>query len=131
MERIDPPNAFEPCAYEKKVIAKRLRDEQTPAERVLWQKLRANRLANLHFRRQHVICGFIVDFYCRPLSLVVEVDGLVHNEQKEYDRERDAILTAAGMTVIRFTNDQVLNDMRTVLSQVQTSAERLRTRTEE
>ena len=118
MERADLPSIYKRCAYEKKVIAKRLRIEQTSAEVVLWDKLRANRLTNLHFRRQHVLCGFIADFYCRSAGLVVEVDGQIHEEQLEYDRERDAILEAAGINVIRFSNDRVLTAIDSVLAEI-------------
>ena len=63
--------------------ANELRREMTAAERRLWNCLRANRLAGLHFRRQQVIDGFIVDFYCHASALIVEVDGPVHEEQTE------------------------------------------------
>ena len=118
MERNDLPSIYKRCAYEKKVIARQLRDEPTPAEVALWNRIRANRLANLHFRRQHVLFGFIADFYCRSAGLVVEVDGQIHEEQLEYDRERDAILEAAGINVIRFSNDRVLTEIDSVLTEI-------------
>src|SRR5215207_3725346 len=84
-------------AREKVERAKALRREMTPAERRLWQQLRDHRLAGLRFRRQQVVNGFIVDFYCHAAALVVEVDGSVHSEQAEYDAERDRILAARGL----------------------------------
>src|SRR5438105_4830960 len=75
-------------------LAKKFRREMTCAEKRLWQHLRANRLAGLHFRRQQVIDGFIVDFYCHSVRLIIELDGPVHEKQIESDRERDAALTA-------------------------------------
>ena len=90
----------------------------TPAERRLWQQLRANRLDNWHFRRQQIIAGFIVDFYCHRAKLVIEVDGPIHDKQQEADAEREAILRALGLTVLRFTNRQVMNDMPAVLSNI-------------
>ncbi|RMD61118.1 DUF559 domain-containing protein, partial [Candidatus Parcubacteria bacterium] len=72
--------------------AKAMRRNMTPAEKRLWSVLRRNQLDGLHFRRQQIIDGFIVDFYCHAAGLVVEVDGPAHEMQKEYDAERDRIL---------------------------------------
>jgi very-short-patch-repair endonuclease len=74
--------------------AKELRRRMTPEEEVLWKALQANRLGGLHFRRQQIISGFIVDFYCHAAKVIVEVDGIVHERQAQADRERDQILTA-------------------------------------
>ena len=98
--------------------ARELRQKMTPAERELWQKLRANRLDGWHFRRQQIIDGFIVDFYCHQAGLVIEIDGPIHAEQREADAEREAVLRARGLTVLRFTNREVMNRMRTVLSAI-------------
>lgn len=98
--------------------ARDLRRQPTPAERLLWEQLRAHRLAGLHFRRQQVIHGFILDFYCHARRLVVEVDGAVHEGQAEYDAERDRILAASGLRVLRVTNDEVLHDLPRVLERV-------------
>src|SRR5439155_23770635 len=69
-------------------LAVKLRHEMTPQELLLWQRLRAGRIEGLHFRRQQVIEGFVVDFYCDAAGLVVEVDGAVHAKRQEYDAER-------------------------------------------
>src|SRR5262245_22472271 len=98
--------------------AKELRRDMTAAERTLWQELRANRLARFHFRRQQVIAGLIVDFYCHSKSLVIEVDGPVHEQQRSYDDARDQILRDSGFTVLRFNNEQVTNDLPDVLRQI-------------
>jgi very-short-patch-repair endonuclease len=90
--------------------ARRLRREPTPAERALWQHLRASRLSGLRFRRQQVIRGFIGDFFCSAAELVVEVDGPVHHTEREYDLERDMILGEMGLRVLRFANSAVLKD---------------------
>ena len=103
---------------EKLRRAQELRRNMTPAEQVLWQKLRANRLDGWHFRRQQVIVGFIVDFYCNPARLAVEVDGPVHLQQAQADQERDQALAAAGVQVLRLTNDQVLNDLPSALAAI-------------
>jgi len=66
---------------EKRELATQMRREMTASENLLWQHLRANRLDGLHFRRQQVVDGFMVDFYCHAARLVVEVDGAVHARQ--------------------------------------------------
>ena len=97
--------------------ARTLRRNMTPAEKVLWQELRGNKLGS-HFRRQQVIAGFIVDFYCHSAGLVIELDGEIHQEQQEYDARRDKILGNMGLHVVRFSNDEVLINMPKVLIQV-------------
>ena len=96
---------------EKLQLARQLRQEMTAAESLLWRHLRGGRLRGLRFRRQQAIDGFVADFYCHPARLVVEVDGPVHARQQEYDSERDAILGAHGLTVLRLTNHEVLADL--------------------
>lgn len=88
----------------------------TPEETILWKHLRTNRLGGFHFRRQQVICGFIVDFYCHAVSLVVEVDGGVHDDKREQDFERDRIMTERGFTVIRIHNEEVTGNLAGVLA---------------
>ena len=90
----------------------------TRPERVMWTHLRAHRLSGLHFRRQQVIDGFIVNFFCAQARLVIEVDGKVHNRQLEYDRRRDGILSRRGLRVLRFTNRQVMGDLTRVLDAI-------------
>ena len=89
--------------------AKELRREMTPAEKILWEELRANKLG-VHFRRQQVIQGFIVDFYCHRAGLVIEVDGDIHDLQQEEDERREKVLSALGLRVVRFRNDEVMSD---------------------
>ena len=98
--------------------AKEMRRAMTPAEERLWAALRRNQLDGLHFRRQQVISGFIVDFYCHAAGLVVEVDGPIHNEQAERDAERDRILTSRGLRVLRFKNEQVMQELEEVLRMI-------------
>jgi very-short-patch-repair endonuclease len=109
------------ASSEKRQRARELRREQTEAERTLWRHLRANALDGLHFRRQQPIAGFIVDFYCHSVRLIVEVDGDVHDAQPAYDAERDAILTGGGYRVLRFSNAQVRTDLNAILTQVTTA----------
>jgi len=101
--------------------AKELREQMTPAERVLWEKLRANRLNGLHFRRQHPISKYIVDFYCHQYQIVIELDGEVHQEkdQRERDKGREEELKDLGIRILRFSNDSVIYDMEYVLGEIQ------------
>ena len=92
---------------EKLQRARELRRDMTPAEKVLWQELRANKLG-VHFRRQQVIAGFIVDFYCHKAALAIELDGVIHENQQEEDARRDKVLSKLGLRVVRFRNDAVL-----------------------
>jgi very-short-patch-repair endonuclease len=98
--------------------AKLFRRDMTPAERLLWARLRRSQLRGLHFRRQQVIDGFIVDFYCTTAGLVVEVDGPVHDTQPEYDAERGAILTAHGIRILRVSNEDVQQRVEAVLVRI-------------
>ncbi len=107
---------------EKKERAKQFRQEMTPAETALWQRLRTNKLDGLHFRRQQVIGGLIADFYCHEASLVIEVDGVVHDTQADADRERDRILTARGLHVLRLTNTQILRELPACLDAIRAAA---------
>src|SRR5258706_6976758 len=82
---------------EKRERSRELRQTMTEAEHLLWEQLRGGRLGGLKFRRQQVIDGFIVDFYCHRAGLVVEVDGAIHQQQQQYDLERDQVLSGRGL----------------------------------
>ena len=97
---------------------RRLRREQTPAENLLWQSLRAKRLNGAKFRRQHPIGDHIVDFCCLRHRLVIEVDGGQHAEETQKDDARTARLEAHGFKVIRFWNDDVLRNLEGVLTSI-------------
>lgn len=97
--------------------AKELRRKMTPAEKLLWREIRANKLG-VRFRRQQVIAGFIVDFYCHQASLVVEVDGDIHDLQKEEDERREKVLSALGLRVVRFRNDEVGRNLSAVVGRI-------------
>ncbi|MBO9368492.1 MAG: DUF559 domain-containing protein, partial [Chloroflexi bacterium] len=101
-----------------KPYAREMRKNPTPAEDALWQHLRLNQLG-VKFRRQHAIGPFIVDFYAREARLIIEVDGPIHEKQKEYDEMRQAYLESLGYRVVRFTNEQVLQNMDAVLAVLQ------------
>ncbi|MEW6093688.1 MAG: endonuclease domain-containing protein [Chloroflexota bacterium] len=115
IENIIPGQKISP---EKLQLARQLRQEMTPAERKLWQALRGNRLGGFHFRRQQIIAGFIIDFYCHAAGLVIELDGDVHSQQEEYDTERDATLVAMGLRVVRIRDERVETDFNKVVQEI-------------
>jgi very-short-patch-repair endonuclease len=88
-----------------------LRHDPTAPEKLLWSVLSGRKLDGLKFRRQHPIEPYIVDFYCADDSLVVELDGQSHNESEEYDQRRSEFLASLGLSVIRFTNDEVVSNL--------------------
>jgi len=90
----------------------------TLAEKCFWNAVKTDRFMGLHFRRQQIIHGFIADFYCEELNLVVEIDGGIHEEQKDYDKLRDQIINQYGIKVIRFANEEVVNKNDWVLSKI-------------
>lgn len=94
-----------------------LRKESTRTEKILWEFLRNNQLGS-KFRRQHVIDNFIVDFVNLEHKLIVELDGEVHDFQKERDAERTEIFENMGFRVIRFANSEVLNNINFVVSEI-------------
>ena len=100
---------------EKRQIARNMRRNMTVAEAALWSRLRGGALGT-HFRRQQNIAGFIADFYCHAAALVMEVDGPAHDAA--YDTERDRIFAGHGLTVVRVTNQQVLEEIDWVLEKV-------------
>ena len=93
----------------------------TPSEKLLWKYLSNRGLIGAKFRRQHPVGGFIIDFYCSAARLGVEVDGEIHADRVEYDREREAVLNSRGIRIIRFKNDQVLNSLDSVLKVIKNS----------
>jgi very-short-patch-repair endonuclease len=102
--------------------ARELRKSPPPEERILWSRLRAGRLGGLHFRRQQVISGFIVDFYCHHAALVIELDGPIHDES--YDSERDNVLESLDLQVLRFKNEMIHSNLADVLKAIESAAQR-------
>ena len=92
----------------------------------MWTILRDRRLRDLKFRRQFPIDPFIADFCCWEIRLVVELDGEVHAEQAERDRERDAYIRGLGFTVMRFPNERVFGDVTGVIEEILAFARRKR-----
>ena len=98
--------------------AKQLHREMTPAEAKLWPHLRAHRMGDVHFRNQHAIGNYIVDFCAPRKKLIMEWDSSQHLEQEEYDEERSAFLESKGYRVLRFWNNDVTNNIDQVLTEI-------------
>jgi very-short-patch-repair endonuclease len=97
-----------------------LRHRMTDAEKLLWDKIKNRKLQGLKFRRQHPIHYYIGDFYCHEKRLIVEVDGGIHLDAavKEHDVNRTAEFDRLGITVIRFTNEQIFEHLEHVLNEI-------------
>jgi very-short-patch-repair endonuclease len=100
--------------------AKNLRRNETPAEKILWQYLRNRQLNGMKFRRQHPIDKYVLDFYCHERKLAIELDGGIHDEKmnKLYDQARTTDLNDEGIQVIRFRNEEVLNNVTAVIKRI-------------
>ena len=95
--------------------AKELHRNMSPAETKLWKHLRAHQMSDVHFRNQHAIGNYIVDFCAPRKKLIIELDGSQHLEQKEYDEERTKYLESRGYRVLRFWNNDVMNNTEAVV----------------
>jgi very-short-patch-repair endonuclease len=103
-----------------KPFSRSLRSNMTDAEKLLWSKIRRKQLKGLQFYRQKIIGNYIADFYCPKLKPVIEVDGGQHYsaEGRENDRVRDNYMTGAGITVIRFSDRDVLKNLEGILEEI-------------
>ncbi len=99
-------------------MQRKLRKEMTDAERILWRVLRAKQMAGFKFRRQHPYNDFILDFVCLERRIVIEVDGGQHDVQAEADMIRTDKLTRSGFRVLRFWNNEVINQLEGVKEKI-------------
>ena len=103
-------------------LCRKLRKNQTNAEKIFWENVRNRKFENKKFTRQHSIRFkinsekkfFIADFFCAEKRLIVEIDGSIHKQQKGYDENRTYLLNSLGYRVIRFKNGEILNDINSV-----------------
>ena len=109
-------------SYNKRLkpLSRRLRSNMTDAERLLWSKIRRKQLKGLQFYRQKIIGDYIDDFYCPDVKLVIEVDGGQHysDEGRKNDLMRDAYMAGEGITVVRFSDRDVLKNLKAVLEEI-------------
>ena len=104
---------------ELRTLARNNRKKLTRTEARLWYEYLSKRPLGLKFLRQKPIGRFIVDFYCSEILLVIEIDGSSHNDRKSYDEERDHEIIKLGIKTIRYTDKQVLNDLKTVIKEIE------------
>jgi leucyl-tRNA synthetase len=115
------------------LLARDLRKNQTPAEKILWEMLRKKQVIGYKFLRQHPIFYhldgnwvdfYIADFYCSELKLIIELDGPIHDNNKEYDFERDSKLMNKGIQIVRIKNEE-LKDIDLTMSKINSGIKRL------
>lgn len=107
-------------------IVRELRKKSTPAEKIFWEKVKAHRFLGLKFKRQEPIffdydntkCFFVADFICLNNKTVIEIDGRIHDHQKDHDLIRDDILNKLGYRVIRIKNEEIIKDAEIVLDKI-------------
>lgn len=97
-----------------------LRRDQTPTERMLWRYLQRKQILGLKFRRQHGFGCYVMDFYCPTIRLCIEIDGEVHNDEKvkKKDEDRTTFLNSKGITVLRFSNEEIEKNCQQVAEQI-------------
>ncbi|MFH1683966.1 MAG: endonuclease domain-containing protein [Candidatus Margulisiibacteriota bacterium] len=103
----------------KKQFARTLRKEQTKAEKIVWELIRKRKFKNFKFRRQHVVEGFILDFFCHELRLGIEIDGGIHLKRKDYDEMRQEIIELEDIKIIRITNKEIAENKRSILKRIE------------
>jgi very-short-patch-repair endonuclease len=101
-------------------LARDLRKKPTPAEAMFWAALRECKMDGIRFHRQRALGRYILEFYAPSVGIVIEADGGIHQkaDQAAYDRERDLFLTSRGLRVIRFTNQQILENLEYCLAEI-------------
>ncbi|UAM97224.1 dihydropteroate synthase [Polaribacter litorisediminis] len=125
-KKIDYRKLADPILYDRlKEFAKEMRNKPTEAEKMLWNVLSNKQLDEHKFRRQHIIGPYITDFICLKLKLVIEIDGLIHQlpENKENDKQRTEWLESKGLSVVRFTNEDVLFNLDKVIEVIRKNAQ--------
>jgi very-short-patch-repair endonuclease len=107
--------------------ARELRNSMTDSEKRLWYLIRNRQIDGYKFRRQHPVNQFIVDFYCVELKLSIEIDGSIHlnPEQNERDEQRTKIINSLGIIELRFSNEEVNNNSTFVIQSLRTSIAKL------
>ncbi len=105
--------------------AKRLRGRLSLPEGLLWRRIKASQFQGLHFRKQHPLGPYVLDFYCDALKLCIEVDGGFHGteDRPERDARRDAWLSRQGICTLRISARTVLRDMEATLLMIQAASE--------
>jgi very-short-patch-repair endonuclease len=122
----DSDTPFLPYDRTLREFCAQYRRRQTPAEKYLWELvLRKKQMLGLKFTQQKPLGNFIVYFYCSKILLVIEVDGEYHEKQREYDQQRTRFLHLYGITIIRFSNKEVTDDIKIVRKKIETVCRKL------
>lgn len=131
-EGLDLDLPFIPYKKNLTTLARENRKNPTAAEKHIWQQLlRLRQSSNYKFLRQKPIGGYILDFYCAALQLAIEIDGDSHAEREEYDAERTRFLNACGIQVLRYNNDDVLQNITGVYEHLSSTIANLTSKTHE
>jgi very-short-patch-repair endonuclease len=93
------------------LLARKFRNNMTLPERLLWEELKDRKLCGLKFRNQHPVYRYILDFYCHEKSLAIEIDGLIHEERKDYDLFRDEFIKSIGIATLRIKNSEITENI--------------------
>jgi len=117
-------NKIIPYNTKLKLLARKLRKNSTLTEVLLWQKIK-QRAYGVQFHRQVPMLNYITDFYCHEIGLVIEIDGSSHDHKILYDAKRQGELEAYGITFLRFSNEDVKNNMFSVLLVIEEKVEEL------
>lgn len=107
-----------------KALSRKLRKQGVLSEVLLWEQLKGRKMNGYQFTRQKPVGNYIVDFYCSKLKLVVEIDGESHDRRYSYDKKRQQVLESAGLTVLRFNDNDVKKDIGSVLKAIEGWVER-------
>ena len=114
IEAINPLHGNVNYLKELRELAKNNRKKPTTGEEIIWKEILMKRKTGYKFLRQKPINRFILDFYCSEINLAIEIDGSSHDKKKYYDEARDVFLKQVGIKTIRFTNDEVMDDIENV-----------------
>jgi very-short-patch-repair endonuclease len=107
------------------ILSRQHRNNSTPAEHILWHRLRRRQLDGLLFRRQYPVGPYFADFFCVAVPLAIEIDGSSHNGRQRRDRLRDTFFRKRGIVVLRFTNDDALERPAAVLERIRDVLQRI------
>ena len=99
-------------------MARKLRQNMTPAEKIIWERIRKKSLG-IEFHRQVPVLYYIIDFYCHEIGLAIEIDGSIHEHNFLEDAERQGKLEKYGIHFLRFTNDEILNELEQVIKVIE------------
>jgi very-short-patch-repair endonuclease len=99
-------------------LARKMRNNLTPSEKIVWNEIKEKKISGYKFRKQHPVYRYILDFYCHEKKLAIEIDGDSHKERKDYDEYRDSYVRSIGIETLRFTNEEIENNIANVIEAI-------------